>query len=241
MLRYAYNMRFISELPRLAFAYAPPSRPVLRKDRADQIKKHGPLLFTANEVRRMIEAATRPAYLRACILLGINGGFGQQDCGMLEDHHVDLDSRVIVFPRPKTGVERVVPLWPETIAAMTAWRIVCPTPQPLAESRIFVSKTGRLLVSPSKDRLTDRSAPLLRRLGIKRQGVSFYCLRRTFRTWADETGDQHAVARIMGHTFPGMSGVYVQEISLDRLRAVTDHVRAKLFGQVASEQVTHAT
>ena len=127
MLRYAYNMRFLSELPRLAFAYDPPIRSVLRKDRATQIKKHGPLLFTADEVRRMIEASTRPAYLRSCILLGINGGFGQQDCGMLEDEHVDLDSRVIVFPRPKTGVERVVPLWPETIASMTAWRIVCPT------------------------------------------------------------------------------------------------------------------
>jgi ribosomal protein S14 len=54
----------------------------------------------------------------------------------------------------------------------------------------------------------------------------FYTLRRTFRTIADESGDQHAVHLIMGHTLPGMSGVYVQRISSDRLRTVTEYVRA---------------
>ena len=29
---------------------------------------------------------------------------------------------------------------------------------------------------------------------------------------------------------PGMSGVYVEKIQLDRLRSVVDHVREKLFG-----------
>jgi hypothetical protein len=34
----------------------------------------------------------------------------------------------------------------------------------------------------------------------------------------------------MGHAIPGMSGIYIEQIGLDRLRAVTDYVRAKLFG-----------
>ena len=41
----------------------------------------GPKLFTAGEVRRMIDTAT--VSLRAMILLGINCGFGNADCGNL--------------------------------------------------------------------------------------------------------------------------------------------------------------
>ena len=73
---------------------------------------------------------------------------------------------------------------------------------------------------------------LLAGLELKRKGFGFYALRHTFRTWADEVKDQHAIHRIMGHAIPGMSGIYVEEIGLDRLRAVVDHVRAKLFGDV---------
>jgi hypothetical protein len=47
------------------------------------------------------------------------------------------------------------------------------------------------------------------------------------------TKDQHAIHRIMGHSIPGMSGQYVEEISVDRLKAVTDSVRRKLYPEVA--------
>jgi integrase len=72
---------------------------------------------------------------------------------------------------------------------------------------------------------------ILLRLNLKRKGIGFYALRHTFRTWADEVRDQHAIHRIMGHTIPGMSGIYVETIGLDRLVAVTEHVRKKLFGE----------
>jgi hypothetical protein len=78
---------------------------------------------------------------------------------------------------------------------------------------------------------------LLRKLNLKRKGIGFYTLRHTFRTWADEVRDQHAIHRIMGHTIPGMSGIYVEEISLDRLRAVVNHVREKLFGLPSTQRV----
>jgi integrase len=58
-----------------------------------------------------------------------------------------------------------------------------------------------------------------------------FALRHTFRTYADEVKDPHAVFRIMGHSIPGMAGIYVEKISLERLRAVTDHVRNKLLIQ----------
>ena len=39
----------------------------------------------------------------------------------------------------------------------------------------------------------------------------------------------HAYVHPSGRAHAGMSGIYVEEIGLDRLRAVVDHVRVKLF------------
>ena len=91
------------------------------------------------------------------------------------------------------------------------------------------------------DTIGDQFGILLRNLGLKRKGIGFYTLRHTFRTWADEVRDQHAIHRIMGHTIPGMSGIYVEEISLDRLRAVVIHVRSKLFGTAETSQPAAST
>ena len=88
------------------------------------------------------------------------------------------------------------------------------------------------------DRLGDQFDDVLNTLGLKRRGLGFYALRHTFRTWADETNDQHAIHRIMGHAIPGMSGIYVEEIELTRLRAVVDHVHRKLFGAASHSTVS---
>jgi hypothetical protein len=48
------------------------------------------------------------------ILLGINGGMGNSDCANLPLRAVDLDAGMIDFPRPKTGIARRCPLWPDT-------------------------------------------------------------------------------------------------------------------------------
>ena len=52
------------------------------------------------------------------ILLGINCGFGPADCSRLTIDAVDLDGGWIDFARPKTGIERRCPLWPETVEAL---------------------------------------------------------------------------------------------------------------------------
>jgi integrase len=52
------------------------------------------------------------------VLLGINCGFGNSDCGHLPLSALDLDGSWIDYPRPKTGVERRCPLWPETAEAI---------------------------------------------------------------------------------------------------------------------------
>jgi len=70
---------------------------------------------------------------------------------------------------------------------------------------------------------------LLNKLGIDGQR-NFYTLRHTFRTVADESKDQPAVDFVVGHVDASMAGRYRERIDDSRLRAVTEYVRAWLFG-----------
>jgi integrase len=87
-----------------------PSQKTLRLERA----RKGAKLFTSAEIRKLLTAASVP--VKEMILLGINCGMGNADCGVLPMSAVDLESGIIDFPRPKTGIPRRCPLWPETIA-----------------------------------------------------------------------------------------------------------------------------
>jgi integrase len=204
---------------------------VLRVNRA----RKGPKLFTADEVCRMIDAAG-PA-MKAMILLGINCGFGNADCGQLPWPALDLDSGVIDFPRPKTGIPRRCPLWPETVRAIRGAAEVRPAPKdPKHAGLVFITKYGLPWAKDTPDSpVAKETKKLLTTVGInRRKGLGFYTLRHTFRTVADESKDQPAVDFIMGHEVPHMSSVYRETISDARLKAVVDHVRQWLFGAAAA-------
>jgi integrase len=204
-----------------------PSAKVLRLHRASQ----GMKLFTAEEIRRIIVAAD--VQLKAMILLAINCGFGIADCGRLPLPAVNLETGWIDFPRPKTGIARRCPLWPETLDALRAWLAVRPEAKS-EESAGLVFLTAQLRPWAKEDMsspLCFKVGRLLRSLGINgRKGLGFYTLRHCFRTIADEARDQPAADLLMGHAREDMASVYRERISDERLRAVTDHVRAWLFG-----------
>ena len=61
----------------LAEGFKRPSKKSLRKERIAQ----GPKMFESAEVRAMLAKAGQP--LKAMILLGINCGFGNNDCATL--------------------------------------------------------------------------------------------------------------------------------------------------------------
>jgi integrase len=210
--------------------FARPSKKVLRVHRAEQ----GANLFTATEVRRLIDAAG-PS-MRAMILLGINCGFGNADCGYLPLSAVDLDGAMIDYPRPKTGIARRCPLWPETVAAIRTVLEKKPAAKDVEDAGlVFLTHRGG---SWAKDEYTSpmvlEMRKLLNKLGINgRKRIGFYTLRHTFRTVADESKDQPAVDFIMGHEVPHMSAVYRETISDARLRAVADHVHKWLFPSTA--------
>lgn len=216
--------------------FKPPSAKTLRIERASKGKK----LFTAAEIQLMLKGAD--AQLRAMILLAINCGFGNADCGTLPRSAVDLQRGWIDYPRPKTGVARRCPLWPETVKALKAVQATRPEATSDEDADlVFLMENGHRWAKASKDNPVSRDMrKLLDRLGIP--GRTFYALRHTFQTQGDEAKDATATRFIMGHADTSISARYREDVSDERLKAVTDHVRAWLFGTAtkAGKAVRHA-
>jgi integrase len=231
LLKHALDVGLIDRPVRCGPDFRAPSKKVLRLHRARQ----GPKLFAAEEVRRLIDAAGQP--LKAMLLLAINAGLGNADCGRLTVQAIDLEQGWLDFPRPKTGIPRRCPLWPETVAAIKEALTRRREPKDPADAGlVFLTRTGQAWYSEARESpISCETAKLLRRLGINtRKGLSFYTLRHTFRTVADGAKDQPAADYIMGHEVPHMSSVYREGIDDDRLRAVADHVRKWLFGDATA-------
>jgi integrase len=224
--RYAYEVGILDKPMRFGPAFKQASRKTIRLHKA----KMGPKLFTADEIRRLIDAAGQP--LKAMILLGINCGFGNSDCGRLPLSAVNLETGWVDYPRPKTGIHRRCVLWPETIEAIREALAKRTEPKDSSDAGlVFVTKYGLPWVKDTSDSpVAKETKRLLRKLGINgRVGLGFYTLRHVFRTVADECRDQPAVDFVMGHADPSMAAHYRERISDARLKAVTDHVRAWLF------------
>jgi integrase len=195
-------------------------------------------MFEAGELPKIIDRASYP--MKAMILLGINCGFGQTDISSLPQSVIDLDSGWIRHPRPKTGIERRGPLWPETVRAVREAIAKRPRPKEEADECLaFITKYGNRWVkthasetgaATPADAIGQQFSKLLTELGLKRPGVSFYALRHTFETIGGESRDQVAVDFVMGHAREDMASRYRERISDERLRAVTDTIHAWLFG-----------
>lgn len=187
-------------------------------------------LFTVDEVAKLRVAAG--PQIGTMILLGLNGGFGATDCANLTRAAVDLSAGLISYRRRKTNVDRLVTMWPETVKSLAALMVIRPD-----DPYIFRTRHGQLWVRETrngtkvitKDSVSMQFGKLMKASGITMPGVGFYALRHTFRTYADEAKDPHAAMRIMGHSFPGMSDAYIEAVSVERLKAVTDHVRSRLI------------
>ena len=221
VFKYGFEAGLIDRPIRYGPMFKKPSRRVIRKLQA----KNGEQMFEADEIRRMLDAAS--VQFRAMILLGVNCGFGNTDCATLPLLALDLDAGWINFPRPKTGIPRRCPLWPETVEALRAVIRERPTPkQKEARDLVFVRRNGRsYLVSHMTAVLCSTMRDLMREAGVYREGRGFYGLRHTFRTVADGSRDQVACNSIMGHSDNSMASAYRERIEDDRLLAVTERVR----------------
>jgi integrase len=222
VFKHAFESGLISVPVRFGPWFKRPTKKTMRLLRAEGRLK----LLTAAEIRRLLDAAGPP--LKAMLLLAINGGLGNSDCGNLPLHALDLDGSWVDFARPKTGIARRVPLWPETVAAVR--EVLAKRPEPKAAAHadlVLITKYGDTRgKDTSNNPISKEVAKLLKKLGINgRRGLGFYTLRHTFRTVADEVKDQPSADFIMGHECPHMSSAYRETISNERLIAVTDYVR----------------
>lgn len=215
-----------------------PAKSVLRKHRAE----NGPKMFSHQQVQALLEKASPT--LRAMVLLGVNCGLGNTDCGRLETRHLDLERGWLTFARPKSGIPRRAKLWPETVDAIREALEVQPAPRDKANAgRVFITKYGQPWAKEE-----DKSDPvalmfgrLMKSAGIeKRKGWGFYTLRHTYRTVADGCRDQVAIAVTMGHADPSIAAFYRESIEDERLEAVAEHVHDWLFGAPGEPQAEPA-
>jgi integrase len=205
-----------------------PGKAVLRRHRA----ANGTKMLEADQLRSLLDAADVP--LRAMILLGLNAGYGNYDCAALPFSALDLDGGWLDFPRPKTGIARRCPLWPETVDALKA--AIAERREPKHENAaglVFINSRGYPWVRNTEKSRTDtisvQFCELMKKGGMHRHGLSFYLLRHVFRTVADAARDPVAIDLIMGHSDPSMGGHYRERVEDNRLRAVVEFVHAWLF------------
>jgi integrase len=224
VFKYGFDEGLMPTPMRFGKRFERPSRKTIRLIRA----KKGPRMFEAAELRRMLDAAGQP--MKAMIPLGVNCGFGNADVGTLPRAALDVEGGWVNYHRPKTGITRRCPLWPETVEALREAVAVRPKPKDPADAgRAFLTVRGGSWHKKIEDNpVSKETRKLLDALGINGHR-NFYALRHAFETVGGESKDQVAVDHIMGHARDDMASVYRERISDERLRAVAEHVRKWLF------------
>ncbi len=229
VFRYGVEAELFEKAIHFGPGFKKPSAKTLRLTRAAS----GPRMFTPEAIHAILKVAGQN--MRAMVLLGLNGALGNTDVGELPIKALDLQSGWLDYPRPKTGIMRRIPLWPETLEAIQAVLKNRRDPKnPDNDHLLFVGQRGQSYIGNHKGyRVTQEFGRVLDKAGI--EGRTFYDLRRTFQTIAEGSRDLVAVQSIMGHAPASgdMSAIYRQRVDDDRLRAVVDHVRKWLFGTVA--------
>jgi len=171
--------------------------------------------FTVQQIQNLLQNAS--TQMKGCT-----------DCAELKWNNLDLENARVFFPRGKTGIERNLPLWPETVQALKEL--------PKQGELVFYTRRGnpwvRTIQSVEKDgtekytkddAVSKEFSKLMRKAGIKApKGVGFYTLRRTAATVAANSGDPFAVQKLLGHANVKMASTYVQNISEQTDRVINN-------------------
>lgn len=224
IFNFAWKNGKLREQVRWGDQFSVPSQKVVRK----AAEKRGPKLFTAEEIRTLLDRAT--PHMRAFILLGVNCGMGNKDIAMLERRHIQ--DGWMTKPREKNGTPRRAKLWPETIAAIEEARANQPTTKGEWKDLLFLSPYRNPWSDPNSRNCS--MSNIFRRLAQeaevwKRNAKTFYALRHVFATVAGESRDQVAVDYVMGHCDGSIASVYRESVSDERLEAVSSVVHDWLF------------
>jgi len=198
VFKYAVGNDLIEKAVKFGTTFVIPTKTDKRGQKARQKHAHGKRVFGPSDIHRMLEAA--PLQIRTMILLGVNAGLGNTDCASLPVSALDLKAGWLDYPRPKTGIERRIYLWPETVEALQA--VIIKRPKARSEDDgglVFLTRLGQpwvryeleetkdqsgkvKITGKSDDAIAKATGKLLRDLGIYRKGHSFYTLRQLVTT-----------------------------------------------------------
>ncbi len=204
-------------------------------------------------VEKVLTHAEVPEHWKLRILIACTGGLRDGEIAGLQWKHVDLEADVPVLhieqavalvcekgktaqigPTKTSGSVRDVPVHPETVKALKAWK-----------ASGFVEWTGHHakpedFVLPSEDGSAwrPRSADALRRFLLLAEcddkcagkPIDFHALRRSFATWLARAGVERAVRKkLMGHTEGGdVTEDFYIERDLPMLRDAVCRIRLDL-------------
>lgn len=226
IFRWAYQEGLLAVPQRFGEGFSKPAAKTMRQARNER----GPRMFEPTQLRTILDMGD--VQTRALVLLGINGAIGPTDAALLPISAIDFDGGWLNLPRQKTAVPRRIPLWPESLNALREVLAHRPAPKRGNEELVFLSSQG----SNYSRAASGAAIGKLFRTAAAAAGVTgrtFYDLRRSFQTIADNAKDPVAVSAIMGHAPKGgdMAAIYRQSIDDSRLLAVVAVVHDWLFGQ----------
>ncbi len=242
---WAHKAGLLPKLPNFGGEFEAPPVRVIRLAKSQR----GAMMFSAAEIRALVAKA--PVQLKAMIYLGANCALLPIDVARLTFEEIDTDFTWLRQARYKTGVDRLAALWPETAEALRkaiAERIK-PDGREYADL-VFLTETGLPVVrsqTPAKaakdprlalnqtviNRVTSDFRDLQKECGVYRHGRGFNSLRHGFLTIAESGRDFPAVARVMGHSVPGVTSHYREHIGDDRIKAACEVVRTWLLTETA--------
>ena len=183
--------------------------------------------FTPPETWAMLNGAGYNT--RAMIWLALNTASNNSCCANITRRAIDLDAGVMTWKRHKVRNKanakvRVIELWPETVEALReAYADRAEPLDPFNADLFFITRHGRKW---GQSTLSHAIAKLKNKLGIERPGVGLQSFRNIIETHGGS--DQVAINWIMGHIDPTIAVRYRNGVPAERIRLVTDNVRAWL-------------
>lgn len=201
------------------------------------------LIYEPDQIERILKIARRT--FKTMLLLGLNGGMGPSDIARLKWSDIDFTTGRLSTWRGKTGMRREFYLWKRTRKALLALKrkgelvFYTRNGKPYVR-RERVMKDGRVSKVRVTNAITGPFGELLQRAGVN--GLTFYNLRHTYRTHADNCVDTAAVDRTMGHALKGAARSYRRKpLELRRLKRVAKTVYVRMFPKPKRPKGTTAT
>ena len=182
----------------------------------------GSRIFSHTDCLSLLEESKSNLTMRCFILLGLNAAMDGSSIGLLESKNISGDW--LRQMRPKTGVERIAFLWPETLDAIKQ-------AETHAGGAMFRTRFGNSWATGETGGSVGKMFSIIRNRAGCESVAGFHGLRRTLATVANQLPVKDSTIRkVMAHADRDMlHAAYVQGIDEAAIRKCCEGVRVWLF------------